>query len=128
MREVARVLKPGGRYLMMEGTLQGLRRLNDVRTMFGLEAIPEAEGSYNWFSNKFDEAEMLHEAKSIFAEFLGVQRFGMYYFISRVIHPLLAQPDAPRYDAPINAVARRICEKIPDFEEMGHVALFMFRR
>lgn len=128
MGEVARVLKPGGRYLMLEGTLQGLHRLNAVRVMFGLDPIPEAEGSYNWFSNKFDEDEMFGVAKSLFAEAVGVQRFGMYYFISRVIHPLLVQPEAPRYDAPINAVACRICERIPNFDDIGHVALFMFRR
>jgi ubiquinone/menaquinone biosynthesis C-methylase UbiE len=128
MEEVARVLRPGGRYLMMEGSLHGLRKLNEARTSFGLEPIPEAEGTYNWFSNKFEDEEMLARARSIFSKVIGVQRFGMYYFISRVIHPLLVSPEAPRYDAPINAVARKICEKMPDFREMGHVALFMFRR
>lgn len=128
LKEVARVLRPGGRYLMLEGTLQGLNSLNELRLSFGLDAIPEAEGANNWFSNKFDEEEMLEVSRQVFSEYIGVQRFGMYYFISRVIHPLLVLPESPRYDAPINAVARKICEKIPDFEGLGHVALFMFRR
>lgn len=128
MREIARVLKPGGLYLMMEGTQQGLNKLNEVRALFGLKSIPEAASSYNWFSNKFDEEEMLNVARSLFSEVVDIQRFGMYYFISRVIHPMLVRPEQPRYDAPINSVAREICEKIPNFSDMGHVALFVFRR
>lgn len=128
MREIARVLKPGGRYLMLEGTLQGLRRLNEVRSMFGLGQIPEAAPGYNRFSNKFDEEEMLQVADTLFERLEGIQRFGMYYFISRVIHPLLVAPEQPKYDARINAVARQICSQIPNYEDLGHVALFVFRR
>jgi len=79
MSEIARVLKPGGRYFMLEGTLQGLRRLNQVRALFALEEIPEADQHYNSFSNKFDETELLAKAKEFFTAFEGVQRFGMYY-------------------------------------------------
>jgi ubiquinone/menaquinone biosynthesis C-methylase UbiE len=126
--EIARVLKPGGLYLMLEGTLQGLRALNDVRSRFGLDPIPEAESSYNWFSNKFDEDEMLAVALRSFKRVVHIQRFGMYYLISRVIHPLLVQPDQPKYDAPINTIARQLCSQFPDFEGIGHVALFVFER
>lgn len=128
MREVSRVLKPGGYYLMLEGTLQGLQRLNEARLMFGLDPIPEAAAKYNWFSNKFDEKEMLEVANTMFERLETIQRFGMYYFISRVIHPLLVSPAEPKYDASINTIARNICSKIPNYEDMGHVALFVFRR
>jgi ubiquinone/menaquinone biosynthesis C-methylase UbiE len=126
--QIARVLRPGGLYLMLEGTLQGLRGLNDVRSRFGLDPIPEAESSYNWFSNKFDEDEMLAVALRSFKRVVHIQRFGMYYLISRVIHPLLVQPDQPKYDARINTIARQVCSQFPDFEGIGHVALFVFER
>jgi ubiquinone/menaquinone biosynthesis C-methylase UbiE len=128
MRESARVLKHGGLYLMLEGTLQGLHRLNELRSKFNLEPIPVADPTYNWFSNKFDEEEMLRTAARMFEKLEHIQRFGMYYFISRVIHPLLVSPEQPKYDARINAVAREICSQIPNYENMGHVALFVFRR
>ena len=128
MGQIARVLKPGGLYLMLEGTLQGLRRLNDVRRTFGLDPIPEAAAGYNWFSNKFDEPEMLNVASGLFERLETIDRFGMYYFISRVIHPLMVAPDQPKFDAPINAIARKICKRIPNYQDMGHVALFVFRR
>ena len=36
--EIARVLRPKGVLVLMEGTEEGLARLNDVRAMFGLPA------------------------------------------------------------------------------------------
>ena len=71
---------------------------------------------------------MLEQARTLFKEHVQTQRFDMHYFISRVVHPLLVHPEQPRYDAPINRVAQLICRNIPDFEGMGHVALFIFRR
>jgi ubiquinone/menaquinone biosynthesis C-methylase UbiE len=128
IREVARVVKPGGLYLMLEGTMQGLQRLNEVRAQFDLDPIPEADPKYNWFSNKFDEEEMIPIALRSFDKLEKIQRFGMYYLISRVINPLLVKPDQPKDDAPINMIARKICSQFPNFEDMGHVALFVFRR
>src|SRR5437764_9165911 len=40
IREIHRVLKPGGIYLMVEGTEDGLERLNVVRERMGLAPIP----------------------------------------------------------------------------------------
>jgi ubiquinone/menaquinone biosynthesis C-methylase UbiE len=128
LSEIARVLKPNGRYLMLEGTLQGLRKLNSVRVKFGLAPIPEADAKSNWFSNKFDEEELLEKITQFFSSVETTQRFGMYYFLSRVVHPLLVAPVEPQYDAAINAIARRICLHIPDFEGLGHVALWVIRR
>ena len=39
LRELARVLRPGGLLLLSEATLQGLERLNALRSEFGLPAI-----------------------------------------------------------------------------------------
>jgi ubiquinone/menaquinone biosynthesis C-methylase UbiE len=128
MAEISRVLKPEGQYLMLEGTLQGLRRLNGVRQKFGLAAIAEADPQTNRYSLKFDESELEQEIPKHFSRIDSVERFGMYFFLSRVVHPLLAAPDSPRYDAPLNLIARQICAAMPDFQDMGHVALWVLRR
>jgi ubiquinone/menaquinone biosynthesis C-methylase UbiE len=127
LEEISRVLKPRGRYLMLEGTLQGLQKLNEVRGQFGLAPIPETD-KHNPYSKKFDEPEMLDRARKVFSEVEAIDRFGMYYFLSRVVHPLLVAPEQPKYDAKINAVARQICSRIPNFQDIGHVALFVFRK
>lgn len=128
INEIARVLKPNGYYLMLEGTIQGLQKLNSIRTTFGLTPILDADPNYNWFSNKFDETELISYMSKHFQKLENIQRFGMYYFLSRVIHPLIVSPEQPKFDSKINEIARLISEKIPDFENIGHVALFIFKR
>ncbi len=118
IREVHRVLRPGGVYLMVEGSEDGLRRLNEIRTAVGLEPIPSADAD-NVSALKFDEEELLGEIRPLF-DVEKVQYFGTYYLISRVVHPLLVAPDAPRFDAPINAIARRVAEVLPDTGRIGH--------
>lgn len=128
LSEVRRVLKRGGRYLMLEGTLQGLARLNEVRRMFSLPPIAEADPQTNRYSLKFDEAELEEHISKLFSSIESVERFGMYFFLSRVVHPLLVAPEQPRYDAAINSVARQICSVLPEFRGMGHVALWVLKR
>jgi ubiquinone/menaquinone biosynthesis C-methylase UbiE len=124
--EIARVLKPGGTLVLMEGTLEGLERLNEVRGRFGLAPI-DASGRDRLQTLKFKEADLL-EFTAKYYHFERVQRFGMYYFLSRVVHPLLVAPESPRYDAPINKVALEIARQIPDFMGLGHLVAFILRR
>jgi ubiquinone/menaquinone biosynthesis C-methylase UbiE len=128
IEEIARVLKLGGQYLMLEGTVQGLNQLNSTRKLFNLEPILDADPNYNWFSNKFDEDEMIPIALKSFQKLEYVQRFGMYYLLSRIVHPLLVAPEQPKYDAKINEIAKIIASKIPNFDDIGHIALFIFKR
>ncbi len=44
------------------------------------------------------------------------------------IHPLLVAPDPPRYDAKINEIAREVARLYPDFEGLGHLVAFVFRK
>jgi ubiquinone/menaquinone biosynthesis C-methylase UbiE len=124
--EIARVLKPSGVLVLMEGTLEGLARLNEVRTMFGLTPIDES-GRDRLCTLKFKEGELLRFAAGHY-QLERIQRFGMYYFLTRVVHPLLVAPDPPRYDARINEIARDIARTIPDLMGLGHLAAFIFRK
>ena len=122
IREVHRVLKHGGAYLMIEGSEDGLSRLNDLRVKVGLPTIPSISPS-NPAALKFKEAELdpfLHRLFNIEV----TQFFGTYYLISRVVHPLLVQPEEPRFDAKINEVARHIAEVLPDVAKLGHIKAY----
>ena len=124
--EIARVLKPGGVLVLMEGTQDGLDRLNAYRRMFDLSEI-DAGGADRLLTLKFDEKSLLDHVKAKF-ELQRVQRFGMYYFLTRIVQPLLVAPDAPRYDHALNAVAREIAKRAPDFEGIGHLVGFCLRK
>ena len=119
IRQIHRVLKNGGLYLMVEGTDTGLARLNDVRVKMGLPAIPPVSEN-NVSALRFDEAE-IDEVLAAMFKIEEKQFFGTYYLISRVVHPLLVAPEKPRFDANINLIARRVAEIVPDVGRLGHV-------
>lgn len=124
--EVHRVLREGGIYIMVEGTHNGLRQLNELRVSVGLQPIPD-RAEDNVSSLKFEEEE-IEGFLSKYFKIAKKQHFGMYYLISRVVHPLLVFPDAPKFDAKINEVARVIALNHPDYNNMGHVVGFVLEK
>ena len=124
--ELARVLKSKGILVLMEGTFEGLERLNEMRQRFGLKAI-EAGGKDRLCTLKFHEAELVQFCQSHYT-LERIQRFGMYYFLTRVVHPLLVAPDSPKYDARINSIAREIAKIVPDYKGLGHLVAFILRK
>jgi ubiquinone/menaquinone biosynthesis C-methylase UbiE len=94
--EVHRILKRGGQLILMEGTFDGLERLNAYRRKFGLAEI-EADGRDRLLTLKFREKELLDFCAPLY-EHIETKRFGMYYFLTRIVQPLLVAPEPPRYD------------------------------
>ncbi|MGH8643129.1 MAG: class I SAM-dependent methyltransferase [Gammaproteobacteria bacterium] len=126
IRQIHRVLRPGGIFVLMEGTFDGMERLNQYRRMFGLPEIDPA-GRDRLITLKFHEAQLLCEVDPLF-ERLRTQRFGMYYFLTRIVQPLLVAPEAPRYDHKLNYIAREIARLVPDFDGIGHLVGFVLRK
>lgn len=124
--EINRVLKPGGILVLMEGTFDGLEKLNKLRNMFGLDSI-EADGRDRLFTLKFNEKDLLDFCKPMY-HLETIKRFGMYYFLTRIIQPLLVAPEKPSYDHKINKIARQIARIFPDFEGIGHLVAFVFSK
>lgn len=126
LKQIHRVLKKGGVYVMMEGTIEGLVRLNQCREKFALDPIA-ADGKDRLFTLKFDEAELTSFIKPYFAV-ETVKRFGMYYFLTRVLQPLVVAPEQPRYDHRINEIAYQIAKEIPDYDGLGHLVAFVLQK
>lgn len=97
--EIARVLKPGGRLILQEGTKQGREALNELRLHMGLPRMPEVI-----FNRDLDE-DVLWPYLRLHFRLISERRFSLYDLISRVVHPLLVVPEEPKYDSPINEVA-----------------------
>jgi len=124
--EIHRVLKTGGVLVLMEGTFEGLEKLNLVREKFGLEAIAP-DGRDRLITLKFHEQNLADFCRPYFS-LERVQRFGMYYFLTRIVQPLLVAPDKPSYDHKLNEIAREIARVFPDFEGLGHLVAFVFTK
>ena len=109
------MLRPGGRFIFIEGGRQGRKNLNLLRTTAGLEAMPTV-----WHNVDFDEAETL---AYLDRDFVLERRlpFGVYDFVARVVHPLLVAPDAPVYDSRINEIAATLALHVDAFPELSRV-------
>lgn len=121
-QEAGRVLRGGELFLLAEVTLQGHERVNYYREMFGLSKL-----KVHWHNTYIDEPVFLDALSGTF-EHVETVRFGMYGFLSKVLHPLLVAPDEPAFDAPLNEVAARIARQIPDFDGCSHQVLFVLRK
>ena len=94
IREIARVLKSGGDYLMIECFTDGLANNNKARADCGLPPIPEAH-----HNKYFDKDSLFNAIRNIF-HVVDVREFGddvalrsnflsSYYFTARVLYPSL---------------------------------------
>jgi hypothetical protein len=59
---------------------------------------------------------------------MDIMSFGAYYFISRVVHPLVVLPDEPKFEARINEVARKIARNIPGFDKLSINKLYVLSK
>jgi SAM-dependent methyltransferase len=122
LANIATVLRPGGRLLFVEGCRQGRERLDALRAELGLETMPRV-----WHNIDFDEDATLAYLSATF-EVERRLHFGVYDFISRIVHPLMVAPDAPSYEAPINAVASRLAVTLEAFPELSRVLFLVLRK
>jgi ubiquinone/menaquinone biosynthesis C-methylase UbiE len=110
VREVYRILKTGGRFLMCEGSQDGFTNLNAIRERVGLSVIPDTSAD-NVSAIRIVDDEFENYAQSEVG-FKVIQKLGMsnYFIISRVLHPLMVAPSRPRFDSKFNELARFIQE------------------
>ena len=107
IRSISRVLTPSGVLLMCEGSEDGFDALNDIRATMGLTTIP-ATSPENVTAIRFSDADVENFAAGTGLTLQAKVGYSTYFLISRVLHPLLAAPLAPRFDAPINQYAADI--------------------
>jgi len=124
LSECARVLKPGGRLLLSEATLQGWRNLNAFRQERRLPPIPMPP------FNRYLDQELVVDALSPACELVELVNFSSTYFVgTRVLKPVLAQTleidlDVANPDMEWN----RWFAQLPAWGDYGTQKLFVFRK
>jgi trans-aconitate 2-methyltransferase len=128
LRQIHRILRPGGVLLMCEGSDDGFVALNELRAALGLARIP-ATSPENVSAIRFEDAAIERIATAALGYRLRAKvGFSTFFLITRVLHPLLAAPAAPRFDAPINDLARRIQAHAPMLPGFGSNVLWAFEK
>lgn len=105
---LTRHLNPSGRFVFMEGSQQGLDRLNRIRQKVNLNPIPMP-----WHNLFFNEDVLIPELKESYT-LLHKGSFWYYYLGSRVIQPALVYPLEPRHDSDMNRITWQVYQ---DLEE-----------
>jgi ubiquinone/menaquinone biosynthesis C-methylase UbiE len=100
LRQIAKVLKPGGYFLMIEGFADGLRNYNKARLECGLTEVKPAVHNRN-----FEKEELFAGIRELFTvvdgsslgEYAVTSNFlSSYYFVSRVFYPALTKGEVVR--------------------------------
>jgi len=105
--------------LLLEGSKQGIKTINQIRTQYGLAEITVA-----WYNLFFDD-RLLESYASKFFKLIQIDNFcSTYMLVSRILHPAIVFPEEPKYDAVINEMAA----KLPNSGDFGYDKLYVFRR
>jgi len=100
-KKLFKKLKSHGSLIIAEISKEGNKRLIDLRKKHGLKpSKPRNRKTPNLYLSEsivFPKIYKLFKIKKI-------QRGGIFYFITRVIHPVLVLPEEPQSDAKINDV------------------------
>lgn len=83
LRNMAGLLKKGGKLILMEGYKEGFEELSSLRTRIGLQPLHPAK--INYYSNLCEFAPVLHEHFAVTDTF----NTGMFDFLTRIVYPTL---------------------------------------
>ncbi len=120
LRILHRLLKPGGRAILVENTADAAHALNALRGKVGLQPIPQ-----HWHNRFFDDREFKAFLKGRF-QLLKHYDFGLYYLLTRVYVQMFASfvgfgasaVKDPIFDRS-DAAARRLFEVFGDQVRIG---------
>ena len=88
IRNIAGLLRPGGRLILMEGYREGFDAISSFRTSMGMPTLKPA--SINYYSSLSEMLPVLHK------DFVVTETFhtGLFDFLTRIVYPSLVGAEA----------------------------------
>jgi len=97
---IHKILPTGGKFIFIEGTKDGLQRINKLRNQLSLKPIRQP-----WYDNYFKEGRTTRFLEKYF-DTHATWNLDVYFLISRVLYPFACLPAEPSLDNICNTVAR----------------------
>ena len=121
LKQIHRVLKPNGIYLMCENTISGLNNINQARTVSGLSEIKT-----RWHNNYIDENLFSPHLNKLFNIIEENHFASTYYLVSRVVNAWICNENnsEPKYEDEINKMA----SKLPAAGEFSPMRLYVLKK
>jgi len=132
---IHRLLRPGGKAILIENTNQSFSAMNRMRADVGLEPVPQ-----HWHNRFFDHDDLIEFFKGKF-QLLEHNDFGLYYFLTRVYTQMFAKFEGYGIKAKADAIfqesdrAARIAHerfgnqiRIGNYSAFGPIQVFVLRR
>ena len=127
IRDALRALRPNGRLVMCEGSMEGFRGLNRIRGLVDLPEIEERSGE-NVSAIRFEDHDLEAYCAGLGLRLVDKLGFRDYFVLSRVLHPLLVAPQTPRFGARVNDLARTIQQHLPMNPSIGSNVVWVFEK
>ena len=109
-------LKPGGTILLMESYEEPFSKCDKLRSKFKLK--PLERPWHNKFISMKDTTNFLEKYfRKVYASSLGV-----YYLLSRIVHPALVYPEEPKYKHKINKIGLDLAKMLDSENILGGIS------
>jgi hypothetical protein len=80
-----------------------------------------------WHNVDFEETRLMPWLDRFFTV-RARRHFGVYDFVSRVVHPMAVAPESPVYDSAINRTAAQLAVQLQDFGAVSRVVFLALER
>ena len=100
IRKIHSLLPERGKFIFIEGSRDGLKKLNGLRGKHSLKPLLEP-----WYDNYFEEPELSEFLHGLF-KVRHERNLDLYFLVSRVLYPQACQPSEPEFKNLCNTVAR----------------------
>ena len=121
LRKLIRLLQPGGRLILFEGSIQGVAELNSFRSLWGLSPIP-----VKWHNLFFDDDSLIRFMNSCGCTCVECDGLGSYFLLTRGLRPVFDKE--LDWDCDFNRISAS--DEIESVLEMGprfsRLKLFVF--
>ncbi|MFC1577033.1 class I SAM-dependent methyltransferase [Candidatus Omnitrophota bacterium] len=97
---IHKILPRGGKFIFLEGSKEGLLRINKLRKKFSLAPLREP-----WYDKHF-KTGLLNRFMASRFRVRSTRDLDVYFLMSRILYPSAVRPDEPRFDSLCNTLAR----------------------